>query len=267
MNPFAGATADPLYNTALLVAFSYVAVVIVSAWFVATPYGRFASGKFGINLDARLGWFLMEVPAWLTFLIAFGLGESPWEPVRLLFAAIFLLHYAYRGWYFPLSIRVAPGSTSSFSLMVVVTGWLATTLHGYLNGAYFAGLGAHYTVSWLTDPRFIAGVVTYYMGLAIVVQSDHILRSLRPKGGQVDPGERYKIPYGGLYRYVSSPAYFGELLAWLGFAVMTWCPGGVYIFMISAANLVPRAFATHRWYQEKFAEYPGERRALIPFVC
>ena len=32
------------------------------------------------------------------------------------------------------------------------------------------------------------------------------------------------------------------------------------------ANLLPRARSHHRWYRERFAEYPSERRAMIPFV-
>jgi len=47
---------------------------------------------------------------------------------------------------------------------------------------------------------------------------------------------------------------------------MTWSLAGVFILGISAANLVPRAFATHRWYRDKFPDYPRHRRALIPFV-
>jgi 3-oxo-5-alpha-steroid 4-dehydrogenase 1 len=40
----------------------------------------------------------------------------------------------------------------------------------------------------------------------------------------------------------------------------------VMIFLISAGNLVPRAFATHKWYREKFPDYPANRKALIPYV-
>jgi 3-oxo-5-alpha-steroid 4-dehydrogenase 1 len=40
----------------------------------------------------------------------------------------------------------------------------------------------------------------------------------------------------------------------------------VFIFAVSAAHLVPRALATHRWYRERFPDYPRERRALIPYL-
>ena len=36
--------------------------------------------------------------------------------------------------------------------------------------------------------------------------------------------------------------------------------------VISLGNLVPRAFATQRWYRERFPEYPRERKALIPYL-
>jgi 3-oxo-5-alpha-steroid 4-dehydrogenase 1 len=40
----------------------------------------------------------------------------------------------------------------------------------------------------------------------------------------------------------------------------------VMIFLISAGNLVPRAFQTHKWYREKFPDYPAERKVIIPHV-
>jgi hypothetical protein len=29
---------------------------------------------------------------------------------------------------------------------------------------------------------------------------------------------------------------------------------------------VPRAVAHHRWYREKFPDYPSERKAIFPYV-
>ena len=81
------------------------------------------------------------------------------------------------------------------------------------------------------------------------------------------PGETgYKIPQGGFYRWVSAPNYFGELLEWLGWAIATWSLAGFSFLVYTAANLGPRAITNHKWYLEKFDDYPEERKALVPFL-
>ncbi|MBK7956741.1 MAG: DUF1295 domain-containing protein [Bacteroidetes bacterium] len=80
---------------------------------------------------------------------------------------------------------------------------------------------------------------------------------------------KYYIPRGFLYRYISSPNYFGEMIEWIGFAVMSWSPAAAVFALWTIANLLPRAFANHRWYQEKFEDYPKERKAIfrLLFSC
>jgi 3-oxo-5-alpha-steroid 4-dehydrogenase 1 len=263
--PFTG---NSTYDLALTLAFAWVAAVSIIAWFVPSPYGRFATAKFGLSLDPRLGWFLIELPATLSFLYFFLQGERRGERVPLVLFAMWLLHYSNRGFLFPLLMRVPRGQTASFSLMVVVIGWLATTMHGYLHATFFAGagLGAHYTADWLSDPRFIIGASIYYLAMIGNVHSDAILRRLRSKE-ELESGTRvYRIPQGGLFRYVTNPSYLTELVAWAGWALATWSLAGVYIFALSAANLIPRAVSTHRWYRERFPDYPTARRILIPFL-
>src|SRR5206468_7644761 len=114
---------------------------------------------------------------------------------------------------------------------------------------------AHYPSDWLTSAPFVAGVAIFVAGFTINQHSDHVLRTLRA------PGERgYKIPVGGLYRFVSAPNYLGELLEWCGWALAAWSPAGVAFVVWTAANLVPRAWANHKWYRETFADYPPSRR-------
>ena len=74
------------------------------------------------------------------------------------------------------------------------------------------------------------------------------------------------MPRGGLFRYVSCPNYLGEILEWLGWAVATWSLAGLAFAVFTLSNLGPRAFSHHRWYQERFPDYPPERRALLPFL-
>ena len=118
-----------------------------------------------------------------------------------------------------------------------------------------------YTPSWLADPRFLAGVALFLAGYALNLSADRTLRGLRA------PGETgYKIPQGGAYRWVSCPNYLGEILEWLGWALATWSLAGLAFAVYTIANLAPRAMANHRWYRDRFPDYPPQRRALIPFV-
>jgi 3-oxo-5-alpha-steroid 4-dehydrogenase 1 len=41
---------------------------------------------------------------------------------------------------------------------------------------------------------------------------------------------------------------------------------GLAFAVYTAANLVPRRWTITDWYRERFADYPPERRALIPFL-
>jgi len=261
-------TGDPTYDTALTVAFAIVALTTVGALFVQTPYGRFADARYGLSLDPRLGWFLMELPASVTFLWFFAQGPNRGEPFALFVLFVWVVHYANRGFLMPALMRVPRGQSSSFSLMVVAIGWVVTSLHGYLNGAWASTFSPAGTTgwAWFTDPRFGIGVAIYYGGLIANIRADHVVRNLRTRQEVAEGVKRYRIPRGGLFEYVSSPSYLTELVAWAGFAIFTWSLAGVYIFAISAANLLPRAIATHRWYRERFPDYPPQRKILVPFV-
>jgi 3-oxo-5-alpha-steroid 4-dehydrogenase 1 len=258
-------TGDVAFDTVLAVGLALIPLTVLGALVMRAPYGRFAKER-SMALDPRLGWLLMELPATVVFWAVYLQGPRRFETVPLVLASLWGLHYLNRGFLFPALMRVPRGQKGSFGWLVVVSGWGVTALHGYLNGRWFSGLAPHLTSGWLTDPRFVVGVVVYALGLAINVHSDHVLRHLRTEQ-ELASGERvYRIPTGGLYRWVSSPSYLGEIIAWAGFACFTWGLPGVFILGISAANLVPRALSTHRWYRERFADYPAERRALVPRV-
>jgi steroid 5-alpha reductase family enzyme len=113
----------------------------------------------------------------------------------------------------------------------------------------------------LHDLRFCAGVALFASGFLVHVWSDHALRNLRK------PGELgYTIPRGGLFEYVSSPNYFGEIAEWSGWALASWSLPGLAFAVFTAANLVPRAHANRAWYIARFPDYPRERKRVIPFI-
>ncbi len=257
---------DPNFNLAIMVAFSFVAFVAVASFFVDSPFGKFASDKMGFNLGPRLGWFLMELPAPLTFYYFYFKGNRAYEPVSLFFLFVWTCHYLNRGFIFPYLIRAPKGAKSNFSISVVTSGWLVTFLHGYLNATFITSVGDHFGTSWFFDPRFIIGIVLYYIGFYTNIKADAVVRNLRTME-EINSGKKiYRIPYGGMYKFVSNPSYLGELIAWFGFAMATWSPGGLFIFLISFANLFPRAIKTHKWYLKKFPEYPKNRKIIFPLI-
>ena len=71
-----------------------------------------------------------------------------------------------------------------------------------------------------------------------------------------------------MFRYVTSANYFGEIVEWTGFAILTWSASGAVFALWTFANLVPRADAIYKRYAELFGdELRKERRKrVIPFV-
>ena len=258
-------TSPEAFQNALFVGFVTVVLTVSASIFVIAPYGKFSSSSFGVDLDPRFGWWLMEIMATVSFAVFYPLGPNYNRGPSMLFAGLYLLHYANRGWFFPLSLRVVSGSKTRFSLFVSVSGIFVTSLHGYLNAMYYSKFCTFLDWDWVCSPTCLFGLCLYQISFWSTIRSEYIMRHLRDANPQLN-APRYKIPSGFLFDYVTSPQYFTELTGFLGWAIMTWSPAGLFIFSISAANLVPRALASHKWYKEKFEDYPADRKALIPFI-
>ena len=148
-------------------------------------------------------------------------------------------------------------------LYVVASAFFFTSINSYLNGRYLFSFAPPHLASssWTSDPRFFIGIALFVAGYAINQWADHVLFHLRK------PGETgYKIPRGGLYELISCPNYLGEIIEWSGWAILTWSPAGLLFALWTIANLLPRARSNHRWYKERFPEYPAKRRAIIPLL-
>jgi 3-oxo-5-alpha-steroid 4-dehydrogenase 1 len=247
-----------LYNAMLVAWFALAPVTFVVLFFVAAPYGRYMRKGWGPSLNPKIGWALMESPALCLMPILFFLGEQIRNPVAIVFLLLWLFHYAYRTLAFPMLL--GKGSTS-MPVSVVIFGFVFNVVNGYLIGSSLFGVESEYLSSWLLDARFIVGAGVFFAGFVIHYRADATLRSLRKQG---ESG--YQIPCGGMFRFISCPNYFGEIVEWGGFAVATWSLPTLAFFVWTIANLAPRALSHHRWYKETFAEYPTDRKALIPFL-
>ena len=238
--------------------FALAAVTFASLLRLNAPYGRHYPGTgWGPEIPNRAGWIVMELPTTLVFACVYALGDAAAEPVPLILLGMWQCHYLNRNFIYPLRIR---SGNRKMPVLVAASGFVFNLINAYVNARFVSHLGER-GVDWMGDPRFLAGLTVFLGGFALNVHSDNILLRLRQPGGS-----GYSVPHGGAFRYVSCPNYLGELLEWAGWAVATWSLAGLAFFAYAVANLLPRALSHHRWYQEKFEEYPARRRALIPGV-
>lgn len=240
-----------LWGWAALAAGAFIALLIKTA-----PYGRFARKGWGPSIPGRLSWAVMEGPALVVFTLLFIAGNDK-SPTAWVFLALWDIHYIYRSVIYATRLR----TTRQVPLFVTSSGFVFSVINGYLQARYLFTLAEQTPMSWLAGWTFWVGLFLFLVGLAVNTHSDAVLRSLRR------PGEGcYVIPRGGLFEYVSCPNYFGEIIEWTGWAVLTWSPPGLVFAVWTAANLVPRALACHRWYRLTFPDYPPKRKAILPKV-
>ncbi|MBN2240748.1 MAG: DUF1295 domain-containing protein [Dehalococcoidales bacterium] len=243
----------------ILIGWITIAVIVFFLlFFVSAPYGRHFRRNFGPTINAKLGWILMESPAPLVFGIGFLGLFNPATSVPLVFLLMWELHYLDRSFLYPLTIRL---SSKPLPLSILAAGMLFNAMNAFLNIQYLSLNSALYIESWLVDIRFLAGLFLFVTGFIINRHSDYILYRIR----QMNP-EKYGIPRTGLYRLVSCPNYFGEILIWVGWTFATWSPVAAAFSIWSIANLAPRARSHHRWYKEQFKDYPDERHILVPWL-
>ncbi len=237
-----------------------IAVVVFFALYkVRAGYGIFRNQRWGPSVNNRLGWILMEAPAFVTMGLLWicSARRSEWAPMVM--GLLFELHYFQRSFIFPLLMR----GRSRMPITILLMGAFFNVINAYLQGGwlfYFAPADL-YTPAWLYSPQFLVGVVVFGIGMYINLQSDAIIRSLRAPGDT-----RHYLPHGGMYDYVTSANYFGEILQWGGFALLTFSWAGLLFFVWTAANLVPRADAIYRRYREEFGEAVGRRKRVFPFL-
>ncbi|MFC1670842.1 DUF1295 domain-containing protein [Spirochaetota bacterium] len=248
-----------IYQIILYTFLGIAVITFISLFFITAPYGRHTKKGWGPLISNKPAWVIMEAPASLLFILYFIISDRSINAAHIVLLIIWQAHYFHRSFIYPLMFK----SDEKFPLSLIAFALIFNSINTYIQGMWVYSFSPEsmYTAAWLSDPRFITGVIIFCAGFFINKQADAILRKLWDPD---DPG--YKIPFGGLYKYISCPNYLGEIITWVGWAVMTWSLAGVFFVIWTAANLVPRARSNHRWYNEKFEDYPKERKAIIPFL-
>lgn len=245
-------------------------VVFISLYFVNAGYGMFLNNRWGKTINNKLAWFLMEFPIFLAMIIIWLASPHRFDIVPMVFLLIFEIHYFQRSIIFPWMLK----GKSQMSLAVMFMGIAFNILNAMMQGywIFFESYNSNYQVfglsysdiEWLWSPHFIIGTCIFLFGFYVNLRSDYIIRHLRKDENDT----KHYLPSGFLFEYVTSANYLGELLEWLGFAILTWSLPGLVFFWWTFANLVPRAHNIYKRYQ---AEFPEEMKAkhlkrVFPFI-
>ncbi len=233
--------------------------VFVALYFVKAGYGIFRTASWGAAISNKLAWVLMEAPVFLVMCFMWMHSDRRFEPAILAFFLFFQIHYFQRAFIFPLLLK----GKSKMPLAIMSMGVLFNLLNGYMQGEwiFYLAPGTMYQSEWFTSPWFIIGTLLFFTGMLVNWHSDYVIRHLRKPGDT-----RHYLPQKGMYRYVTSANYFGEIVEWAGWAILTCSLSGMVFLWWTIANLVPRANAIWCRYREEFGDAVGERKRVFPFL-
>lgn len=241
-------------------------VVFITLYFIDAGYGKMISDKWGPAINNKVGWVLMECPVFFVMLYIWAGSEFRFTLPYLVFFLLFEFHYFQRSFVFPLLLK----GQSKMPIVIMALSIVFNLVNGYMQGYWLFVKAPQeelyqqlYQASWFTDPRFIIGTIIFFTGLAINVHSDYIIRHLRKPGDSA-----HYLPKGGMYNYVTSANYFGEIVEWAGWAILTWSWAGFVFFLFTASNLVPRANSIYHKYEIEFADEFKQRKLkrVFPFI-
>ena len=225
-------------------------IVFIALYFVKAGYGIFRTASWGVAISNKLAWILMEAPVFLVMCWMWMHSERRFDPVILTFFIFFQIHYFQRAFVFPLLLT----GKSKMPLAIMSMGILFNLLNGYMQGEWIFYLSPEgmYHSGWFTSAWFIAGSLLFFAGMLMNWHSDYIIRHF--------------LPQKGMYRYVTSANYLGEIIEWAGWAILTCSLSGLVFFWWTVANLVPRANAIWHRYREEFGSEVGGRKRVFPFI-
>uniref|UniRef100_A0A7E4VXC6 3-oxo-5alpha-steroid 4-dehydrogenase (NADP(+)) n=1 Tax=Panagrellus redivivus TaxID=6233 RepID=A0A7E4VXC6_PANRE len=245
----------------IIIFFSQIMIIVGIGVFLALTFYRASYGRYWNEawfseyaINARVAWFFQELPSLLFAMAALYMYGSELTIPRFIAFIMFAGHYYQRSMIYPFLINGGKKTAPHLFLSALAF----CSYNGYIQAFYhvkFANFAPTHAFNIFSQ----IGIVLFLTGLIINIHSDSILRNLR------QPGETgYKIPYGGMFEYVSAANFFGEILEWFGYALYCQTWPAVAFALFTLCNLGPRASQHHQYYVKKFDNYPKDRRILIP---
>ena len=215
------------------------------------PYSKF---RTGVGVNSRTGLALAYTTPIIIYITFWIEGGAPQSRYHLIVLAAFLLHFIRR----ILEILFVNSYSRPTSLRALVP---IALLYGgaAASSAFFQ---VHTAGQPTSSPTFMLGTVVFGLGELLNGYHHWLLARLRPPGVRT-----YVVPRGGLFGWVASPHYLGEILSFVGYAMMSDLLPVWGNALVVSAYLSSRANSNLKWYQREMPlRIPTGWRRLVPFA-
>ncbi|TVU41495.1 hypothetical protein EJB05_15021, partial [Eragrostis curvula] len=213
-------------------------------------------GVAGVLLPSRGGMLVLYAPPALIAVAAFFAVPGVVEDTRMqVLSAALAVHFLKR----VLEVLFLHRYSGSMPLATALT----------VSSCYLLITGSMIYVQHLShglpDPTvdlLYPGMLVFVVGITGNFYHHYLLSRLRDGAG--DKG--YKIPSGGLFDLVICPHYLFEILAFVGFAMISQTLHSLAVAFGIVFYLTGRSCATRKWYASKFEDFPTKIKRLVPYV-
>ena len=146
---------------------------------VTAPFGRHTASTWGWMINARLAWFIMEIPSPIFLLLFFYLSDGKLNTLMAYFLLLWTAHYFNRSFIYPIRQK---DHEKKMPMLIMLFAIFFNLINGYLNGSYFGANWMSYPENWSSSIYFITGNLLFFTGMIINIQSDNILLALSLPG-------------------------------------------------------------------------------------
>ena len=112
----------------IIYAWIIMALILLPIQLIVTaPYGRHTSKKWGVMIDNRLGWIIMEIVSPLCFAYFYLNGENDKSEPMWIFFGLWILHYTNRSLIYPLRMK---SKSKQIPIFIVISALIFNIVNG-----------------------------------------------------------------------------------------------------------------------------------------
>lgn len=256
--------------------FLFSLITFFILFIIPAYYGRYSNRKRFLMFSDQFAWIFQESPCiYISLFYLYDFIMSPnfvwnyFNVFRIFLVLLFTGHYVHRSLIYPFKLKKNKAERT-FPIEISIMAFTFCIVNSILQCRSILYFTDYEEKSEDQFSKFLSrnlirllyGAGLFAFGMWTNISHDYHLFEKRNE--KEDQG--YVIPEYFLFKYISCPNYFGEILEWIGYALMANTISA-WIFVFSTfSNLFPRALTHHKWYRNKFEYYPKNRRAIIPFI-